>query len=168
MAVVKCKICTKEFYVKPSHQKRGWGKFCSIRCRVKSQFKGKNVNCFFCNQQVYRSPKDLKSSKSGKFFCSKSCQTIWRNKILFSGENHLNWKHGESAYRRILSEVSQNKCCVLCKTIETRVLVAHHKDYNRKNNKVDNLMWLCLNCHFLVHHDKVLESQVLGLSSKPN
>lgn len=168
MVIVRCGICAKEIYVKPSHQKRGWGKFCSIKCRTESQFKGKNVNCFICGKQAYRSRKDLKSSKSGKFFCNKSCQTIWRNKILFSGENNANWKHGKSAYRRVLSEASKNKYCILCRITDSRVLVVHHKDHNRMNNKVNNLMWLCLNCHFLIHHDTILERKALRLSKKVN
>ena len=74
----------------------------------------------------------------------------------------------QNMHNRILSEVSQNKRCIFCKVIDTRVSVVHHKDHNRKNNKVDNLMWLCLNCHFLTHYDKALEEQALGLSSKLN
>jgi hypothetical protein len=168
MEFTECKICAKKFYVRPSHKRRGWGKFCSIKCRTKSQFKGKEVNCFLCGKQIYRSPKDLRSSKSGKFFCNKSCQTIWRNKILFSGENHANWKYGKSAYRRILSETNQKKCCRRCNVTDARILVVHHKDHDRENNKVDNLIWLCLNCHFLVHHDKFIELKVLELLSKLN
>lgn len=168
MGFVKCRICVKQFYVKPSHRERGWGKFCSIKCRTKSQLKGKNVNCFSCAKQIYRTPKDLRSSKSGKFFCSKSCQTIWRNRILFSGENHSNWKYGKSVYRRILIDASQNKFCNLCRILDMRILVVHHKDHNRENNKVDNLMWLCLNCHFLVHHDEALERKTLESSTKIN
>ena len=40
----------------------------------------------------------------------------------------------------------------LCKTVDTRVLAVHHIDGNKKNNVVDNLAWLCNNCHHLVHH----------------
>jgi predicted HNH restriction endonuclease len=25
-------------------------------------------------------------------------------------------------------------------------------DKNRKNNKIKNLIWLCRNCHFLIHN----------------
>jgi predicted HNH restriction endonuclease len=42
--------------------------------------------------------------------------------------------------------------CVLCKVSDKRILAVHHKDNNRKNNKVENLVWLCHNCHILVHH----------------
>jgi predicted HNH restriction endonuclease len=36
-----------------------------------------------------------------------------------------------------------------------RVLAVRHIDQNHKNNNVENLAWLCHNCHHLVHNDKV-------------
>lgn len=163
MADINCLICNKIFYVKPSHVKRGWGKYCSITCRTKAQYKGKNVKCFICQKEVYRSPKDLKNSDSGNYFCNKTCQTIWRNKILFSGENHSNWKHGESAYRRILTSTGKERVCTYCKTTDLRVLAVHHIDKNRKNNKVSNLTWLCHNCHYLVHHDSGVREELMKI-----
>ena len=44
--------------------------------------------------------------------------------------------------------------CGICKISDKRVLVVHHVDSNRKNNTFKNLMWLCRNCHCLVHFDK--------------
>ena len=156
MPEVNCKICKKGFYIKPSHQKLGWGKYCSRECVFKSQLRGKFVNCFICGKKIYRSLKAIDHSQSGKFFCTKSCQTLWRNQI-YVGENSANWKNGEKAYRSILLRSNQNQACVLCKIDDLRILTAHHKDHNRTNNKLDNLMWLCLNCHYLVHHDKELD-----------
>ena len=65
--------------------------------------------------------KELRKSKSGNFFCSKSCQTVWRNKYLFSGENHANWLHGESAYRDILKRANKEQICILCRTNDLRI-----------------------------------------------
>lgn len=152
MAFVKCGICLKQFYIKPSHQKLGWGKFCSIDCRTKSQFKGKFVKCYTCNKEVYRSPKSLVRSRSKKFFCSKSCQTLWRNNE-YSGEKSTNWKNGESAYRNILIRSGRERICSLCRIIDERILSTHRIDHDRNNNKLENLTWLCLNCHYLVHHE---------------
>lgn len=152
MPLVNCRICKIEFYVKPCHQLKGWGKYCSIKCRTKSQFKGATFNCFTCGKEVYRSPLAIKKSKSSKYFCTKTCQTLWRNKVLYSGENHSNWKYGESAYRRILESAKREQICLLCKIEDRRVLIVHHIDKNRKNNNLDNLVWLCCNCHYLVHH----------------
>ena len=71
MPIVKCKICKKEFYVKPNWIKRGWGKFCSNDCRHKSQLKGQMVHCEICGKEIWRRPKSLIHSKSGKTFVAK-------------------------------------------------------------------------------------------------
>lgn len=160
MPITECGICSKEFYIKPSHQKRGWGKFCSTICRSKAQCKGKFVKCFICGKDVYRSPKALTRSKSDKFFCSKSCQTIWRNGE-YIGEKSKNWKNGEHAYRSILKRGGKRPTCILCQNTDERVLAVHHKDHNRSNNTLENLTWLCFNCHYLAHHDKKLSQKVM-------
>lgn len=52
--------------------------------------------------------------------------------------------------------------CGLCRTRDKRILAVHHLDRNKLNNKIDNLTWLCHNCHFLVHHDMVEEARFLA------
>lgn len=146
----KCKICHKKFYVKPSHLERGWGKYCSKKCQSKAQLKGKYINCASCMKKIWRTPADFRKSKSKDFFCSKSCQTIWRNKI-YSGPKHSNWAGGESTYRKTLIENGIPQICFRCGGKDQRVLTVHHKNKDRKNNKIKNLIWLCLNCHYLVH-----------------
>jgi len=154
MPQVKCKVCGKEFYAKPSHLRVGWGKYCSQECHHKGLLKGKFVKCDICGKETWKRPKALKHSKSGKFFCSKSCQTLWRNKF-FSGPRHPNWKNGENvAYRNILIDSKIKPICNICGIKDKRILIAHHIDKNHRNNKVDNLVWLCLNCHYLVHKHK--------------
>ena len=162
MSIVSCLVCRKEFYVKPSHLERGWGKYCSKSCQIKSQFKGKFVECSSCGKSVYRSPQSILRSNSGKYFCSKYCQTMWRNSV-YVQEKHSNWKNGESAYRYILIRSGLKRECCLCGFSDIRVLSAHHKDHNRSNNKVENLTWLCLNCHYLVHHDREIEEKMRKL-----
>lgn len=150
---VKCARCGKVFYAKPNWLKIGWGKYCSRNCVFEKQKLGKLVNCFVCNKEVYKSPKALKRSKSGNFFCTKSCQTIWRNGV-FVGPNHGNWKGGEKSYRDVLLRAKVSQVCGRCKIHDTRILAVHHLDRNRQNNKVDNLIWLCHNCHYLIHHNQ--------------
>jgi len=157
--VVRCRVCKKKIYVKPSHVKLGWGKYCSIACRSKSQLKGKNVQCHMCNSKIYRPPRMLTHSKSGKYFCTKSCQTLWRNSI-FSGEKHPFWKNGKNVYRKILLRNGKKPVCALCSIVDKRLLNTHHIDHDRMNNKLENLIWLCLNCHYLVHHDKIADEMV--------
>jgi len=160
-----CKICRKVFYVKPSHLKLGWGKYCSLACRHKSQIRGTKFKCYSCGRKTYRSLSQQKHSKSGKFFCSKTCQTKWRNKY-FIEEKHANWKSGNSVYREILKRSRSKVVCVLCGIENELLLTAHHKDHNRNNNKISNLIWLCLNCHFLVHHNADLNRRIMHYSIK--
>lgn len=159
MPIVVCGICGGDFYVKPSHQKLGWGKYCSSLCRSRAQFNGTGVNCHICGKDIYRSLGRIKKSASGKYFCSKSCQTKWRNGY-FIGDKHANWIDGSSAYRRILKSSTDAQICTLCGLTDKRILNAHHLDHDRLNNDKSNLVWLCLNCHFLIHHDKNEEGRL--------
>ena len=146
MPISSCKICRKKFYAKPNWLKRGWGKYCSGKCQFKAQLKGKFMYCNICRKKAWKTPLQLKRSKSEKFFCSKSCQTLWRNRE-FSGPRHPNWTGGEFAGRRILERANKKVVCTHCNAADKRVLMVHHKDGNRKNNRITNLIWLCQNCH---------------------
>lgn len=158
----RCETCLKEFDAKPSHVKMGWGKFCSNKCHHISMKNGKFVECDQCKVKVYKNNTKLSLSKSGKFFCGKSCQTKWRNKY-FSGSKHSNWINGESTYRSILLKNDIKRICKRCQNADIRVLVVHHVDHNRKNYHIKNLIWLCRNCHFLIHYDKLEEEKLLKI-----
>ena len=63
-----------------------------------------------------------------------------------------------STYRRTLLGTNKKVECITCKEKDARVLQVHHKDGNRRKNSIDNLAWLCINCHHLVHlHNKKLQ-----------
>ena len=151
MPLISCVHCSNDFYAKPSALKKGNGKFCSLGCHAEAKRTGKEVLCGICAKMMYRQGKDLRRSKSGKYFCSKSCQTSWRNK-LYVGKRHRNFTTGESSYRQALERTGMPKQCGVCDTEDARVLAVHHIDKDRSNNNLANLAWLCHNCHFLVHH----------------
>lgn len=151
MPYVKCKICGKDFYAKPRHLKIGWGKYCSIGCRTKSQYIGKHLKCDYCGKDIYKSPSDLRKSSSRKFFCNRAYHCAWENVNRRNLENAPNWNGGEAIYRTIMDKSGIIRICAQCKIEDKRLLVVHHIDKNRKNNKIYNLQWLCRNCHYLVH-----------------
>jgi len=153
MAIVKCKICLKKFYGKPFFLRQGHAKYCSSKCMHIGRKTGKMVLCHSCGKEVYKTQKALKGSKSKTYFCTKSCQTKWRNSV-FIGPKHANWKNGRHSYRSVMLRNKVPKICKLCKNTDSRVLVVHHLDKNRENSSLLNLVWLCHNCHFLVHHHK--------------
>jgi len=153
MVEVICKICNKRFRTKPCFVKKGQGKFCSRYCYYKEKKNDKEFECFTCGNKVYRTLSIVKKSKSQKFFCSKSCQTIWRNKE-YVGTKHARWNGGDSTYRKIIEDSGIEQICKNCGTVDKRVFAVHHVDQNHSNNKLENLVWLCHNCHHLIHYGK--------------
>ena len=151
MPQVNCVICKKPFYAKPHWLLKGWGKYCSSFCQHQDYKNGKIVSCFICRKKTYKQKRFLERSRSKKYFCSKTCQLRWRH-ITFVGPKHANWRHGENAYKNIMLRHKTPSVCKLCGQKDMQVLVVHHLDQNRRNNKLNNLCWLCHNCHFLVHH----------------
>lgn len=110
------------------------------------------VNCTTCGKEINKSPAEIKRSKTGNHYCSRSCANSMNNKLFRQGENHPNYKTGEASYRRIL-EV--NSTCERCGFEDVRALQVHHKDRDRHNNKRDNLEILCANCH-MIEHSKIV------------
>lgn len=147
----KCRVCGKEIWIKESHVKRGWGKYCSKKCQAKTQKKGRWLECDYCGKKIYRTPRDFRKSKSKRFFCSVSCHCSWENENVRCGENAPNWIAGHNVYRRLMKRYGIIEKCNRCGNLDPRVLIVHHKDENRKNNRTENLEWLCRNCHCIIH-----------------
>ncbi len=156
MPYTDCVICELKFYAKPKHLKIGWGKYCSKKCQGESQKTGKFTKCEVCLKKIYRSQGELNSSKSKKYFCSKSCACIWKNRNIFYGDGHANWNGGKSSYREAMLRGQIPMICSSCGIDNKRVLLVHYVDGNRENNKIKNLCWLCRNCHYLIHDGKTV------------
>ena len=113
--------------------------FCSRTNNISS------FTCITCN-------KVFKSSQSKRKFCSWKCV----NRYL---DNNPNWRGGKSfepyplgwnkTYKEQIRYRDKYKCQICSKPeIENnRKLEVHHKDYNKKNIKLDNLITLCKSCH---------------------
>ncbi len=161
MILASCKICSKDFKVKPYAVKHGFGKYCSIPCLRRGQMNGTILNCFICDKSIYKTAKQIRCSKSGKYFCGRSCQTKWRNK-LYVGKLHSNFVDGKFTHRTTMLRSGSLQVCWHCKTDDKRILAVHHIDENHLNNDLKNLAWLCHNCHFLVHHDKLEKEKFMA------
>lgn len=68
------------------------------------------------------------------------------------------YKDSSSNYRKKALKNFKHKC-VKCKVTNLKILVVHHKDRNRENNNLDNLEFLCRNCHFLEHVEEWRKSR---------
>lgn len=155
-----CKICNTLFYAKPGHVKRGWGIYCSRTCHYSDTIEKVKKECETCKKPVFVVRSKIIRSKSGKFFCNKSCQTKWRNRQ-YVGNKHSNWKDGLNSYQSILDRNKVPRICLLCKITDIRILVTHHVDENHRNNELSNLARLCHNCHHLVHNRPKYKSKLM-------
>jgi 5-methylcytosine-specific restriction endonuclease McrA len=74
-----------------------------------------------------------------------------KRKMRYLEEKNGNWKGGvnEDYYRRIAFEHLPHRCSIC--GIKGKLQV-HHKDKDRKNNKLSNLQILCPECHRKIHN----------------
>lgn len=77
-----CVICASKFYASPGHLKKGWGIYCTIKCRSVGFLKEGNgrfkknegrVICKNCKQEFHQKPCSILKGKS-KVYCSKKCR----------------------------------------------------------------------------------------------
>jgi len=118
--------------------------YCCISCAKKTEIV-KDV-CHNCGVQI-EMRKSVRRSKSGFYYCSRSCSNGKNNTIYRSKENHPNWTGGKSSYRhgRELTKCSE------CGETRYYLLTVNHKDGDRLNNTPENLEDLCANCHITRH-----------------
>lgn len=65
------------------------------------------------------------------------------------GNKNPQWKGGiDREYCWRIAKENLNKVCICGDTLKLEV---HHKDLNIKNNKLENLIYLCKRCHEDVH-----------------
>lgn len=138
-----CKFCNKIYYVTTYESKRST--YCSRKCHSNMRkSKRTNLICEWCGKQ-YSKPYSLaKISKQ----CSKYCHNKANAQKIPIGINHWRFKTGIGIFRRIAKECFPVKCFI-CSS--DKYLNVHHKDSNRFNNKISNLMYVCRSCHNRIH-----------------
>lgn len=158
MVILECSQCNtkieKEKRRYDSYERlEGKGKhkyFCSQKCQNEFKKTGKYVKCAKCDKKVYRIHSALEKSKSGKSFCSKSCSTSYWNKYLKTGKQNSNYTSGIGSYRLRAIEKFGTKC-KFCKYDNEIIIQVHHKDKDRDNNSLDNLLIVCPTHHREIH-----------------
>lgn len=109
------------------------------------------TNCANCGKLIEKAPSAERSSKTGNLYCSKSCAASKNNSLFKKWENHPRFRTGIRSYRSIKLESVKELVCEQCGFDNVLALEVHHKDKNRKNNKLENLELLCCNCHSIRH-----------------
>ncbi len=139
---VKCNICGKTIYKRPSQLKKNGGRaFCSIICYGISC--RRENPCLVCGKMILKG--------LNKKTCSRTCANINRNGIKYHLGRPKDKVTSQRALKMKLLKI-RGEVCERCNYNIIEILQVHHKDRNRSNNKIDNLELLCPNCHYEDHY----------------
>jgi hypothetical protein len=139
-----CQQCSSAFW-SPKHIDP---KFCSQPCASKARIRRVAVACANCCRTVLKTPSQLTKPKHGLFFCGRLCKDLaqrWGGACPEIQPGH----YGPGSYRS--RALRKGKECVDCKERREYLLLVHHKDSDRTNDKDDNLEIVCGTCHMKRH-----------------
>lgn len=135
----ECIFCGNRFSVFPCQVKKGNGNFCSISCSTTYRNLNNNpVNIPGVKEKISKNHADVSGNNNPMFGKKGNLAPSYidgRNK--FTGET----------YRKIMLVIDPNPTCSICDENDLGKLSVHHIDGKRKNNEIDNLVWLCYKCH---------------------
>ncbi len=101
-------------------------------------------------------------------FKGKTHTELWKkaHSLLLGGSGipYENTKYGASFSSALKCKVraKAKNACQICGDSELRKkLNCHHIDYNKKNNKLNNLMALCTSCHGKTNHNRNYWKKIL-------
>ena len=138
-----CMQCNKEFEVRKIYVNRGGGKFCSISCATTYRNIHNNpTKCPKVRKKISENHANV-SGKNNPMYGRKGvyAPSYIDGRSKFTGE----------VYRR-KALVNLPHKCKLCGEENLLKLDVHHIDGNNKNNKLNNLVFLCKKCHINVAH----------------
>ncbi len=145
----QCRTCGKAFHRSPANfRESNTHAYCSKGCYAEARKAGiaevrrpvdaseHPATCQQCGKDfvIRRSPF---GGYRGRKYCSDEC----RHQSQITSRVHVS--------RNILK--ARKSCCELCGLVEPEILEVHHIDRNRRNNRDDNLLLICPNCHRKIH-----------------
>ncbi len=146
-----CEHCKKEFLRRK--KATTLRKYCSRKCCELGKRKRITVKCANCGNNIEKKVSQLKNVKHGFYFCNREC----KEEAQKLGGNcpqirpaHFGTGTGVHSYRSLMKEDIKIGC-VDCFNKTEYLLIIHHIDGDRQNNKKENLEVVCRNCHTKRH-----------------
>ena len=138
---IECIVCKTPIYKRPVEIKKNKGKvFCSMSCYGLSC--RKESPCMVCGKLIL--------AGLNKITCSRSCSNIHRAGIQYKINSPKDKVKAQKALKiRLLDK--RGKKCERCNYNKYQILEVHHKDRNKENNELENLLLICPNCHAEEH-----------------
>ena len=138
---IECVICKTPIYRRPSQIENSKGKvFCSMGCYGLSS--RREIPCKVCGKLIL--------AGLNKKTCSRSCANIQRAGIKYKINSPRSKVKSQQALKIRLIE-KRGKKCERCDYNKYQILQVHHKNRNKQDNDLDNLLLICPNCHAEEH-----------------
>lgn len=145
-----CEYCNKTYLKRKNKQQ----KFCSYHCQGKARRKRIKTKCQQCGAIIEKPISRWIKSKNKIFFCTRKCKDMAQS--LEGNCPEIRPKHYKNGYYiEYRKKLDFTQGCVGCANKRKYLLVAHHIDGNRENNKKTNIELVCSNCHRKRHLKKV-------------
>lgn len=154
-----CEICGKEFKVRPYRAEIA--RFCSATCQSVWQLKKVKKVCETCGIEF-----EVKLSRADTArFCSKPCRR---------GNNNPNWQGGISfepyglewtdTLKRNIRKRDNHTCAIDGEVWQEGQdeFPVHHINYCKTDNRPENLITLCRDCHIKTNHNRQYWESVLS------
>jgi hypothetical protein len=148
-----CETCKKEFEVWASLLRHGKAcRWCSKECYLAST--RVTVTCDTCKREFQRSQCFVARYK-GKNFCSRECNNAGRRK---PGRISIKrQRYGSTEWQNVRLEViERDGFCQICEDVMARSV--HHKNWRPYDNRLENLVLLCVPCHARIRRGEDFES----------
>lgn len=151
----KCLTCHKRFTVTPSDKAVGRGLYCSRRCSG-NRAPAFDVVLAMTLWEDGRSARQVAIAVEHDEIAIRR----WLRRLGIYEPRHArgkqthNWKGGAKSYRKHALQVHGKRCDRCGYARHPAILQVHHKDRDRQNNNIQNLIPLCPTCHEEVHYEE--------------
>jgi hypothetical protein len=146
-----CIECGTEFYIRNCYKSRGQGKFCSVSCSVRYRDKHNNpAKKPEARAKISKNHADVSGTNNPMFGMTGNKAPGY-----IDGRNGI---HGD-IWRKIALIYKEQRCEICGAIVTGYKLHIHHKDKDRKNNKLENLQVVCARCHNLILHEHLRDNQ---------
>lgn len=165
----QCKNCNRQFENKSGHRQRP-RVHCSEECKQKWKYKNRVKEGYF---KKFNSRPEVKLRKA--LWARKNYDKIlaWQKnnpekvKLIRARQAAKRQDYPEEfAQIKYLVRARDKNKCTKCGEKDRSKLVVHHKDKNRYNNDMGNLVTLCRACHGLEHRENLILNRYLPLERR--